>query len=108
MVKYSNAIIAKARAKDQTQIPQGVNVAGIDGKEPIAGYFLLNVTTMSVKRDKNGTPKQWQQKVPGQDKEVKFKAEDIIHTYYKRKKGAAFAVPLLVPVLDDITKYSTN
>jgi hypothetical protein len=75
----------------------------LDGKEPIGGYFLLNVTTMSVKRDKNGTPKQWQQEVPGQDKEVKFRAEDIIHTHYKKKKGAAFAIPFVVPVLDDIS-----
>lgn len=102
VVKFSNAIIAKARMSDQSQIPQGSAITGLNGAQPVVGYFPLNVTTMKVKRDKFGTIKQWEQEVEGQDKPVKFKSEDVIHTYYKRKKGNAFGTPFLLSVLDDI------
>lgn len=102
LVKYSNVVVAKARAKDPNQLPPNVQVQGIGGAEPVAGYFPINVTTMTIKRDKNGTVKGWQQEVDGQDKPVKFKPEDIVHIYYKREKGNAFGTPFLMPVLDDI------
>lgn len=102
LVKYSNVIVVKARMKDPNQLPPNVQVQGIGGAEPVAGYFPLNVTTMMVKRDKNGTVKGWQQEIEGQDKPVKFKPEDIIHIYYKREKGNGFGTPFLMPVLDDI------
>lgn len=102
LVKYSNAVIVKARMKDQSQLPPNVQVQGVGGAEPIVGYFPLNVTTLTIKRDKNGTVKGWQQEVDGQDSTVKFKTEDIIHIYYKREKGNAFGTPFLIPVLDDI------
>lgn len=101
LVKYSNVIIAKAR--DQAYIyPKGIKVTGLNGTTPVAGYFPLNVVTMTVKRDKNGTVKGWQQTADGQDKPTKFKTEDVVHIYYKREKGAAFGTPFLLPVMDDI------
>ena len=102
VVKYSNTILAKARAKDPAVLPEGVNVTGLNGKEPVAGYFPLNVTTMKIKRDKNGTVKGWQQEVDGGDKPAKFNPEDIVHIYYKREKGNAFGTSFLLPVLDDV------
>lgn len=102
IVKFSNAILAKSRMTDQAQLPPSLTVQGYGENQPVVGYFPLNVTTMSVKRDKFGTVKQWQQEVDGQDKEVKFKPQDIIHTYYKRTKGNAFGTPFITPVLDDI------
>lgn len=102
VVKYSNCILAKARAKDQAVLPEGANITGLNGKDPVAGYFPLNVTTMKVKRDKNGTIKGWQQEVEGADKPVKFNPEDIVHLYYKREKGNAFGTSFLIPVLDDV------
>lgn len=102
VVKFSNAILAKARMSDQNQLPPNLSIQGYAGRQPITGYFPVNVTTMKIKRDKYGTIKQWQQEVEGQDKTVKFKPEDIIHTYYKRTKGNAFGTPFVTPVLDDI------
>lgn len=102
LVKYSNVVVAKSRMQDQSQLPPGVTVQGLGGAQPVVGYFPLNVTTLSIKRDKNGTVKGWQQEVSGQDKPVKFKPEDIVHIYYKREKGNAFGTPFLMPVLDDI------
>lgn len=101
LVKYSNVIIAKARAKDQLPF-QGLQVMGVGENMPVAGYFPLNVSTMSVKRDKFGVVKGWQQEAEGQDKPIKFKPQDIVHIYYKREKGKAFGTPFMLPALDDI------
>lgn len=102
IVKFSNAMLAKSRMTDQAQLPQGVNVQGLNGAQPVVGYFPINVTTMQVKRDQYGTVKQYKQVVSGADKEPKFKPDDMIHTYYKRAKGNAFGTPFLLAVLDDI------
>lgn len=100
VVKYSNCIIAKSRAKDATALPPGVTVTGVNGELPVGGYFCVNVTTMKAKRDKYGTISGWQQKVD--DATVKFKPQDVVHIYYKKEKGNAFGTPFLQPVLDDV------
>lgn len=102
VVKYSNCIIAKSRASDTSSLPQGVNITGVNGKQPVAGYFCLNVPSMKVKRDANGTVQGWEQDMNGANNKPTFNPEDIIHIYYKREKGNAFGTPLLVPVLDDV------
>lgn len=102
VVKYSNCFVAKARVKDPNSLPQGINIAGIGGSEPVAGYFLINATTIKLKRDQYGLVKSYQQEVEGADKTVKFKTEDMIHIFYKREKGNAFGTPFLWPVLDDV------
>ena len=100
MVKYGNCFLAKSRVSDQASLPPTVTVTGIAGAQPIGGYFPINATTMQIKRDKNGVVQQYQQEVD--DTTVKFKAEDMIHIYYKREKGNAFGTPFLHPVLDDV------
>lgn len=104
LVKYSNVVLVKARDAQNliAATKTGIKVIGLGGVPAIAGYFPLNVTTMALRRDKNGVVKGWQQEVEGQDKPVKFKPEDIVHIYYKRDKGNAFGKPFLMPVLDDI------
>lgn len=102
VVKFSNAMLAKSRMSDQNQLPPNLTIQGYAGRQPIVGYFPVNVTTMKVKRDKFGVVKAWEQEVEGQDKTAKFKPEDMIHTYYKRTKGNAFGTPFVTPVLDDI------
>ena len=101
LVKYSNVIVAKAR-NDSYPWPPTVQVSGLGDRPPVVGYFPLNVTTMSVRRDKNGMVRGWEQEVEGQDRPVRFRAEDIVHIFYKREKGHAFGTPFLLPVLDDI------
>lgn len=100
VVKYGNCIVLKARAKDAASLPPTLTITGLDGKQPISGYFPINVTTVSAKRDTNGTITSWQQEVS--DKTVKFKPEDVVHFYYKREKGNAFGTSFLIPVLDDV------
>ena len=102
VVKYANCIIVKARAKDSSMLPSGVKATGLNGALPVAGYFCANATTITVKRDKYGTPTGWQQEVDGADKPVKFRPEDVVHFYYKREKGNGFGTSFLIPVLDDV------
>lgn len=101
LVKYCNVVIAKARAKDALPF-QGMNVVGVGQNMPVAGYFPLNLTGMAIRRDAYGTVKGWQQTMVGAPKPVKYKPEDIVHIYYKREKGRAFATPWMLPALDDI------
>lgn len=102
MVKYHNIVLVKSRKADESQMPPGVTVNGIDGTEPVAGYFCLHPGTMTVKRDSTGLIQSWKQEVDGSDTTVNFNPSEIVHIYYKRKKGNAFGEPFLLPVLDDI------
>ncbi len=100
VVKYANCFLAKVRVSDTAALPQGVSITGINGAQPVGGYFCVNATTMKLKRDKVGAVSGYQQEVSST--KVKFKPEDIIHFYYKREKGNAFGTPFLWPVLDDV------
>ena len=100
LVKYGNCMIVKSRGSDQNLLPQGVNVQGLAGKDPVVGYFCANPSTMTVMRDEHGTITKWKQETDAGEQE--FNPEDVIHFYYKRPKGNAFGTSFLVPVLDDV------
>lgn len=102
VVKYSNSITVKSRTNDPNAFPPGMTLTGVNGKDPVAGYFSLNPTTMKVQRDKNGTITGWQQETDESGETVNFNAEDVVHIYYKREKGNAFGTPFLLPVINDI------
>lgn len=101
IVKFSNVVLVKARAQD-ANIFAGLNVQGLSGMQPVAGYFPLNMGTLKVKRDQYGTIKQWQQEAGSGGSTKNYKADDIVHIYYKREKGRAFGTPFLVSAMDDI------
>lgn len=100
IVKYGNAMIVKSRNSDQNALPQGVNVTGLAGGDPIVGYYCANPSTMTCMRDEYGTITKWQQETDAGTQE--FNPEDVVHFYYKRKKGNAYGTSFLVPVLDDV------
>lgn len=100
LVKYGNCMIVKSRSNDVNALPQGVNVQGLMGKEPVVGYFCANPSTMFVMRDEHGNVTKWKQETDAGEQE--FNPEDVIHFYYKRPKGNAYGTSFLVPVLDDI------
>ena len=100
IVKYGNAMIVKSRNNDQNAFPQGVSVTGLGGGDPIAGYYCANPSTMTCVRDEYGTITKWQQETDAGKQE--FNPEDVVHFYYKRKKGNAYGTSFLVPVLDDV------
>lgn len=100
LVKYGNCMIVKSRSNDVNILPQGVNVQGLGGKDPVVGYFCANPSTMTVMRDEHGVITKWKQETDAGEQE--FNPEDVIHFYYKRPKGNAYGTSFLVPVLDDI------
>ena len=100
LVKYGNCMIVKSRSNDVNLLPQGVNVQGLGGKDPVVGYFCANPSTMTVMRDEHGVVTKWKQETDAGEQE--FNPEDVIHFYYKRPKGNAYGTSFLVPVLDDI------
>ena len=100
VVKYGNCMVVKARNSDPNALPQGVNVTGLYGKDPVVGYFCVNPVTMKCKRDDYGTVTEWQQET---DKGTQtFNPEDVVHFFYKREKGYAYGTSFLIPVLDDV------
>ncbi len=100
VVKYGNCMIVKARSNDPNCFPQGMNVQGLYGKDPVGGYFCANATVTKCMRDDYGKITQWQQET---DKgKQQFPPEDVVHFYYKREKGNAYGTSFLVPVMPDI------
>lgn len=104
LVKFSNVVIAKQRQADPV-VFAGLNVQGLSGMNPVAGYFPLNLGTLKIKRDQFGTVKGWQQEAGSGGNTKTYKPDDIVHIYYKREKGRAFGTPFLVPALDDIRAF---
>lgn len=102
VVKFSNCFIVKARNDDSSVLPPGLTIQGIMEQKPIVGYFCINATTIKIKRDKNGTVQGYQQEVEGGDKPLKFKADDVVHFFYKKEKGNSVGTPFLWTVLDDV------
>lgn len=100
-VLFGNAYLVKSRAKGSQAGATGVNATGYTGKQPIAGYFILPATTVTVARDDLGNITSYQQDVGGGSALV-FKPEDIVHFTYKQPTGRAYGVPLIYNVLDDV------
>lgn len=101
LIKYHNVFIVKARASNSYSFPPGIRVSPLDGKKPVAGYFVLPTATISIARETNGTVKKYQQDIAGGDK-IEFKPEDVIHIAIDRQPGRAFGFPFLWEVLDDV------
>lgn len=102
LVKYHNVFLIKARAGNSYTFPPGINVSPIDGKKPVAGYYVLPTSTMTIARDKNGTVKKYKQEIPGADKPLEIKPEDMIHIHIDKQPGRAFGFPFIWEALDDV------
>ena len=100
VVKYGNCMVVKARSSDPNALPQGTNVTGLYGKDPVVGYFCANPVTMKCKRDEYGTVTEWQQDNDGGT--TTFPPEDVVHFYYKSEKGNAYGTSFLIPVMVDV------
>jgi len=98
LVRYSNAFLVKSRV-EQSQLG-GIQAVGVWDTKPVGGYFRIDPTTIKIKRDKNGTVKNYQQEVGSNTKN--FKDLDVIHFYIDKDGNAAFGLPRLVPVLEDV------
>lgn len=98
LIAYSNAFWVKSR-QPMTNIG-GLQAKGFLDTNPVCGYFRMDPATVSIKRDKNGTIKQYQQE-SGNNKKT-FKPTDVIHFYIDKAGGAAFGTPRIVAALEDV------
>lgn len=98
LVTYSNAFLIKARV-DSSQMG-GIQAKGIYDTNAVGGYFRIDPATVQIKRDKNGTIKNYQQTAGSNSKT--FKPTDVVHFYINKKGGAAFGTPLFAGVLEDV------
>jgi len=98
LVKYSNAFLVKSRV-DTAQMG-GIQAQGIWDAKPVGGYFRMDPTTIKIKRDKNGTIKNYQQSVGNNEKS--FKSTDVIHFYIDKDGNSAFGQPRISAALEDV------
>jgi hypothetical protein len=76
----------------------------LNGKslKPIAAIFSTDPTSMKIKRNKNGVPQKYRQEITGTGNKKEWKTSEIVHMFKDKRKGFAFAVPEILPVLDDV------
>ena len=98
LVQYANAFLVKSRV-EQSQLG-GLQAQGVLDTKPVGGYFRIDPTTVTIKRDKNGNIKQYQQELGNESKT--FKPTDIVHFYANREGGAAFGTPSVSAALEDV------
>jgi len=101
LIRYSNAFLVKVRNRKASggKIRRSPNKA--TPVEPVAGYFALPVSTVRFKRDDSGKILKYKQVLPN-GKYKEFNPEDVIHLYFRKKKGFLVGTPSLIPVKDDI------
>lgn len=97
LIKYSNAFLVKSRVD---VIMPGVKAIGIFKNKPVGGYFRVDPTTVSIKRDKHGKVLQYRQTVDGEEKT--YDPVDVIHFYLDKEPNSAFGTPRIIAALEDV------
>ena len=97
LVQYSNAFLAKSRVDS---IMGGIQAKGVLDNKPIGGYFRMDPSSISIKRDSGGTPSNYKQTVNSTEKT--FKYTDIVHMYLDKEAGAAFGKPRCSAAIEDV------
>lgn len=106
LVRDANVFIIKAR-QDLKFKPNGIQIKPVQNMgKPVAGYFVQNTSTVTIMRDTSGTVLKYKIKVTGVE-EKEIKPEDMIHIYYDKEPGQAFAVPFVWEVLNDVKLLRT-
>lgn len=105
-VKFHNAFVIKARQPGSYQYPQGLKVTPFLSSKPVAGYFCLPVSTITVTRTETGEIKKYKQDMKGTGSSatspLEIKPEDMIHLAIDRLDGRAFGFPFLASALSDV------
>lgn len=96
--KFANAFLLKSRTKKPYP---GIRMKGVFNDDPVGGYFIVDPTTILIKRDNHGTVIKYVQKVPGQN-EKSFSPDNVIHFYVDKESGYAFGTPRISAALEDV------
>ena len=89
MVAFSNCFVVKVRSDEASSGEYRRDYKG-EKLAPVAGYFILDPTTMEIKRNIHGKVFGYLQRLPGVGVFPKFKPYDMVHMFYNRKEGFAF------------------
>ena len=105
LFKFANVFVVKARADMSEYFP--VSLEGINGGQPVVGYYLIPTEQTRILRDRYNRPKSYQQQTDPltyapTDRDPVWSAERVIHLFFDRKPGRAFGTPFLSNVLDDV------
>ena len=101
IIKFHNVFIVKARAPNNYKYPANVPVNPVLAKKPVAGYFLLPASTITIARNEAGMVTKYKQVIQGKN-EIEFASEDMVHVTVDRPQGRAFGFPFLWQALDDV------
>lgn len=101
LVIYNNTFIEKVRNRNASG---GRSRTTFYGKElePVAGYFVVDTTSMKVAKDEHGLPVKYRQEIRSVNTIPEWNTEDMIHMYKDREAGLTFGTPMVIPVMDDI------
>lgn len=104
--RYHNVFLAKVRKDISPFLTKTIKTEGT----PVAGYGIIPTEYIEIKRDKYNNPISYRQRLQdatltsgfSSRREPKWKAEDVVHLYRKRKPGRLFGTPFMISVLEDI------
>jgi len=101
IVAFANCFVVKKRDR---YVSSGMPRKGPENQtiEPVAGYFILDPTSIQIKRNIHGTVKKYKQVLPGVGSYPLFSPMDVVHMFYDRKEGFGWGTQYIIQVLDDI------
>jgi hypothetical protein len=95
LLKYSNAFIIKVRDKN-------LSTGAIhDGRQPIAGYFVVSALNMFPKYN-NGKLEKWVRFLSNGSRVQEFDPKDVIHLTIDREPDFLFGKPRMLGVIEDV------
>lgn len=104
LVLCSNTVVSKVRDNNFV-FPTGINVQPLSNRGPVVGYYPLNIEQLSVRRNRFGVIQRWKQEVQSttaSKNEVVFAPEDVVHIYYRKRKGEPMGRPFLTSAIGDV------
>jgi hypothetical protein len=102
LIQYHNLFWVKTRNITPQQLT-GLPYQGLGGKDPLAGYVLMPVQTVSIMPDQQGRPQKYKQ-VAGAN-QAEFPAEDVIQIAIRAKTGTEWGRPDLLTAVEDIISF---
>lgn len=99
LISYGNAIVTKVRDPN-FQFPAGIVANPMSTRGPVVGYFPINVGQMSVRRNRYGVIQRWRQEVGDDTRD--YSPEDVVHIFYRRKKGESMGRTFLTQAISDV------
>lgn len=97
LMKFSNAFLVKSRVDN---IMKSVKVSPVFGNKPVGGYYRVDPSLITIKRNDSGQVIGYKQTVNG--KEKTFNKQDVIHFYMDKDPNNAFGTPRISAALEDV------